>query len=103
LHHTLHKVRALAGGQVRTFCLLAVEGWPDYLVGSIKDLTPAGPHSMLDSIMSIFVPVHREGYRFIAIFAAITLVLFWLLPDFLAGSAFFSHCGVPTSSAIRRG
>ena len=37
---------------------------------------------MLDSIMSIFVPVHREGYRFIAIFAAITLVLFWLLPDF---------------------
>jgi phosphatidylserine decarboxylase len=36
---------------------------------------------MLDSIMSIFVPVHREGYRFIAIFAAITLVLFWLLPD----------------------
>ena len=27
------------------------------------------------------IPVHREGYRFIAIFAAITLVLFWLLPD----------------------
>ena len=37
---------------------------------------------MLSSIFSIFVPVHREGYRFIAIFAAITLVLFWLLPDF---------------------
>lgn len=37
---------------------------------------------MLDSIMSIFVPVHREGYRFVGIFAAITLVLFWLLPDF---------------------
>lgn len=36
---------------------------------------------MLDSIMSIFVPVHREGYRFIGIFAAVTLVLFWLLPD----------------------
>lgn len=36
---------------------------------------------MLDSIMSVFVPVHREGYKFIAIFAAITLVLFWLLPD----------------------
>ena len=36
---------------------------------------------MLDSIMSVFVPVHREGYRFIAIFAGVTLVLFWLLPD----------------------
>ena len=36
---------------------------------------------MLKSIFSIFVPIHREGYRFIAIFALLTLVLFWLLPD----------------------
>lgn len=36
---------------------------------------------MLDSIMSIFVPIHREGYRFIAIFAAVTLLMFWWLPD----------------------
>jgi phosphatidylserine decarboxylase len=36
---------------------------------------------MLDSILSVFVPVHREGWRFAGIFAAVTLVLFWLLPD----------------------
>ena len=36
---------------------------------------------MLNSIRSALVPMHREGYRFVAIFAAITLVLFWLLPD----------------------
>ena len=35
------------------------------------------------NMMSTFVkPVHREGYRFIAIFAAVTLVLF-LIADFL--------------------
>ncbi|VAV87519.1 Phosphatidylserine decarboxylase [hydrothermal vent metagenome] len=36
---------------------------------------------MIDSIFSIFVPIHREGYRFIAIFAALTLVMFWWLPE----------------------
>ncbi len=36
---------------------------------------------MLKSIQSVFVPVHPEGYRFLAIFAAVTLVMFWLLPD----------------------
>jgi phosphatidylserine decarboxylase len=30
------------------------------------------------------VPVHREGYRFIAIFAGVTIFLFWLEVDFLA-------------------
>ena len=30
---------------------------------------------MLDTFLK---PMHREGYRFVAIFAAITLVLFWL-------------------------
>jgi phosphatidylserine decarboxylase len=34
--------------------------------------------SIINSIQSVFVPVHREGWRFIAIFAAVTLVLFWL-------------------------
>lgn len=33
---------------------------------------------MIKSIFSIFVPVHREGYRFIAIFAVLVLALFWL-------------------------
>lgn len=36
------------------------------------------PMSIVNSITSALVPIHREGYRFIAIFAAATLVLFWL-------------------------
>jgi phosphatidylserine decarboxylase len=36
---------------------------------------------MMDSILSVLVPIHREGWRFAGIFAAVTLVLFWLLPD----------------------
>jgi phosphatidylserine decarboxylase len=35
---------------------------------------------VLDSILSTLTPIHREGHRFIAIFAVITLALFWLLP-----------------------
>ncbi|MBC8035661.1 MAG: phosphatidylserine decarboxylase [Rhizobiales bacterium] len=34
--------------------------------------------SIVNSIQSAFVPVHREGWRFVAIFAAVTLLLFWL-------------------------
>jgi len=33
---------------------------------------------MIKSIFSIFVPVHREGYRFIGIFAAVALLLFFV-------------------------
>ncbi len=33
---------------------------------------------MLDSIASVLVPIHREGYRFIAFFAVAALVAFWL-------------------------
>jgi phosphatidylserine decarboxylase len=36
---------------------------------------------VLDSIRSQLVPVHRAGWPFVALFAAITLMLFWLLPD----------------------
>jgi len=36
---------------------------------------------VLDSIKSVFVPIHREGYRFIAIFAAITVVFGMFLPN----------------------
>ena len=42
------------------------------------------PMSIVSSITSAFVPIHREGYRFIALFAAVTLVLFWLDWDALA-------------------
>ena len=34
--------------------------------------------SVINSLSSVLVPIHREGYRFIAIFAAATLLLFWL-------------------------
>jgi phosphatidylserine decarboxylase len=34
--------------------------------------------SIAKSISEVLVPIHKEGYRFIAIFAAVTLVLFWL-------------------------
>ncbi len=36
---------------------------------------------MIESIFSIFVPIHKEGYRFIAIFAGLSLLMFWWLPD----------------------
>ena len=34
-------------------------------------------HNIIDSIKSVFVPIHREGYPFIAIFALVTLLLMW--------------------------
>jgi phosphatidylserine decarboxylase len=34
--------------------------------------------SIVQSITTSFAPIHREGWRFIAIFAAVTLLLFWL-------------------------
>jgi phosphatidylserine decarboxylase len=34
--------------------------------------------TIIDSIKSPFAPIHREGWRFVAIFAAVTLFLFWL-------------------------
>jgi phosphatidylserine decarboxylase len=43
--------------------------------------------SLINTISSTFVPVHREGWRFIAIAAAVAIVLHWLdldLPALLA-------------------
>ena len=34
--------------------------------------------SIIQSITSSFAPIHKEGWRFIAIFAAVTVLLFWL-------------------------
>ncbi len=34
--------------------------------------------SIINSIQSTLSPIHREGWRFIAIFAAVALILFWL-------------------------
>jgi len=38
--------------------------------------------SIAASIRSQLVPIHQEGYPFIAIFALVTLLLFWLWPPF---------------------
>jgi phosphatidylserine decarboxylase len=32
----------------------------------------------MDTLRSVLVPIHREGWKFIAIFAVATLVLFWI-------------------------
>lgn len=40
--------------------------------------------SLADTIASTLTPVHREGWRFVAIFAAAALILFWLDLDVLA-------------------
>jgi len=33
--------------------------------------------SIINSMSSVFVPVHRDGYRFVAVFAVVTVALFW--------------------------
>jgi phosphatidylserine decarboxylase len=40
--------------------------------------------SIAKSISEILVPIHREGYRFVAAFAVVTVVLFWLHVSALA-------------------
>ena len=36
--------------------------------------------SILDSVRKALVPIHPEGYVFIAAFAAVSFVLHWLSP-----------------------
>ena len=38
------------------------------------------PHSLLDSILGAFVPVHADGFKFVAAGAVATLILFALAP-----------------------
>jgi phosphatidylserine decarboxylase len=40
--------------------------------------------TIIDSIRGGLAPVHREGWRFVAIFAAITLLFYWFDLNFLA-------------------
>ncbi len=49
--------------------------------------------SLIDTISSVFVPVHKDGYKFVIAFAVITLVLIsvsellgWLGTDRLVGN-----------------
>ncbi len=37
-------------------------------------------HSLLDSILGAFVPIHPDGYKFVAGAALATLILFALAP-----------------------
>jgi phosphatidylserine decarboxylase len=37
-------------------------------------------HSLIDTLTDSIVPVHSEGYKFLAVGAGISLVLFWLWP-----------------------
>ncbi len=37
-------------------------------------------HSLIDTIADTIVPVHNDGYKFLAIAAAVTLFLFWFWP-----------------------
>ena len=37
-------------------------------------------HSLIDTITDAIVPVHSEGYKFLAIGAGLSLLLFWLWP-----------------------
>jgi phosphatidylserine decarboxylase len=37
-------------------------------------------HNLLDTITGAFVPIHRDGYKFVVAFAVATLFLFWLVP-----------------------
>jgi phosphatidylserine decarboxylase len=37
-------------------------------------------HSLIDTITDSIVPVHSDGYKFLAIAAVVTLALFWLWP-----------------------
>lgn len=32
----------------------------------------------METVLSVFTPIHREGHRFIAVFAAVTLLLFFM-------------------------
>jgi len=48
---------------------------------------------LIATVRSTFAPVHPEGWRFVAVFAAVTLVLFWLwAPLGVAGCALTAWC-----------
>ena len=56
-------------------------------------------HGLLDSILGAFVPIHPDGYKFVAGAALATLILFVLAPP-LGWLAAIATRGAPISSAI---
>ncbi len=49
-----------------------------------KEVVPVSDnHTLLDSIMSVFVPIHPDGYKFVGIGTVATLLAFLFLPSSL--------------------
>jgi phosphatidylserine decarboxylase len=48
--------------------------------------------SLINTISSTFAPIHREGWRFVAMAAVVTLFLYWFDLDFLALLALVVTC-----------
>jgi phosphatidylserine decarboxylase len=48
--------------------------------------------SFVNTISSTFVPIHREGWRFVALAAVVTVILYWVNLDFLGLLALVVTC-----------
>jgi phosphatidylserine decarboxylase len=46
----------------------------------VKDASPGERHGLLDTIVSVFAPVHREGHKFVGAAALLALVFLLLIP-----------------------
>ena len=59
---------------------------------------------MLQTIRSQLAPIHREGWPFVAGFALVTLLLFWLLPDIFGwiGVVLTAWCAYFFRDPVRR-
>ena len=57
-------------------------------------------HSLIDTITDNIVPIHSDGYKFLAIGAGVSLLLFLLWPPLAWIARARSPAGSPTSSAI---
>ena len=66
-----------AGLNQRVFCFCGLKRYREVWTIQAKSREHR-PVTIIDSIRTSLAPVHREGWRFVAIFAAVTLLLWWL-------------------------
>ncbi len=59
--------------------------------------------SIIDSVRNTLVPVHREGYKFVAIFFVASLILGWIADPLFWIGMVLDWPGAPISSAIPSG